>query len=75
MALPAPPAPAARTPAIGPPADLNLYYRVRTTTDQAGLTLWRAPVALPVVVLILTACAVPYAPVPGVNVGATAFNS
>lgn len=39
----------ARVAELQPPADLNLYYRVRTATAGAGVDLWRALVALPIV--------------------------
>jgi hypothetical protein len=34
---------------IDPPADLNLYFRVRTVDADAGVALWRALLALPIV--------------------------
>lgn len=39
----------ARIAASEPPADLNLYYRLRVATADAGVALWRALVALPIV--------------------------
>lgn len=39
----------ARVAALEPPADLNLYYRVRTADAAAGVALWRALLDQPVV--------------------------
>jgi subtilisin family serine protease len=39
----------ARLAELEPPADLNLYYRVRAATAAEGIALWRALVALPIV--------------------------
>jgi len=39
----------ARIAALEPPADLNLYYRLRTADAAAGVALWRALLQLPIV--------------------------
>ncbi len=39
----------ARVAALDPPADLNLYYRVRTANAPGGIALWQALLALPVI--------------------------
>ncbi len=39
----------ARVAALEPPADLNLYYRVRAADPVAGVALWKALLALPLV--------------------------
>lgn len=39
----------ARVQELEPPADLNLYYRVRVADAQRGVALWRALVALGIV--------------------------
>lgn len=39
----------ARIAALEPPADLNLYYRVRTADVATGVALWRALLAQPIV--------------------------
>lgn len=39
----------ARVAALDSPADLNLYYRVRTANAAGGIALWQALLALPVI--------------------------
>ncbi|MEZ5962281.1 MAG: S8 family serine peptidase [Planctomycetota bacterium] len=56
----------ARIAALDPPADLNLYYRVRTADAAGGVALWRALLQLAVVETAFPDTPPGYAADPGV---------